>query len=62
MLVDDVKDSYYNSVVQILCLTTKDEDVVHVYDHNSLFYKFSEDVVHHHLEHCWAVSETKEHD
>jgi len=40
----------------------KDEDVVHVYDYDSLIYEFSEVVIHHHLECHWAISETKEHD
>ena len=39
----------------------KDEDVIHVYDYDSLIYEFSEDVIHHCLEHFWAIIETKEH-
>src|SRR5882672_8298368 len=62
MLVEDVQDSYYDGVVFLLLLATKDEDVVHIDDHNSFINELSEDVIHHHLEHCRAVSETKEHD
>ena len=46
----------------LLFSLAEDEDVVHVDTHDSLINEFLEDVIHHHLEHCWAVSETKEHD
>ena len=49
-------------MVLLFGLATKDEDVVHVYDYDSLIYKFLEDVIHHFLECCQAISETKEHD
>src|SRR5882672_3289022 len=49
-------------MVFLFCLTAKDEDVVHVNDHNSFIDELSEDVIHHCLEHRQAVSETKEHD
>jgi len=62
MFVEDVQDLYYDGVVFLLHLATKDEDVVHVDDHNSFINELSEDVIHHHLEHRQAVSETKEHD
>src|SRR5882724_10485275 len=58
MSVEDV----HNGMVFLLCLATKDEDVVHVDDYNSFVNELSEDVVHHCLECRWAVSETKEHD
>ena len=45
MSAEDVQHPYHNGMVFLLCLATKDEDVVH-----------------HRLEHRWAVSETKEHD
>ena len=48
-------------MVFLLCLAPKDEDVVHVDDYNSFVNELSEDVIHHHLEHHQAVSETKEH-
>src|SRR5882724_4452632 len=62
MSAEDVQHLYHNGMVFLLCLATKDEDVVHVDDYNSFVNEFSEDVIHHHLECCWAVSETKEHD
>src|SRR5882724_2074447 len=62
MSVEDVQDPYHNGMVFLLCLATKNEDVVHVYDYNSFIDELSEDVIHHRLENCWAVSETKEHD
>src|SRR5882672_181475 len=37
-------------------------NVIHVDDHNSFIDELLEDVIHHHLEHFQAVSETKEHD
>jgi len=46
----------------LLGLAAKDEDIVHVDDHNSFVYEFSEDVIHHHLECFQTVSETKEHE
>jgi len=45
-----------------LGLAAKDEDAIHVNDHNSFVYEFLEDVVHNHLEHCWAISEAEGHD
>ena len=62
MFVEDVQVPYYDCMVFLLHLAAEDEDVIHVDDHNSFVDELSEDVVHHHLEHCWAVSETKEHD
>ena len=62
MLAEDVKDPYYNCVMFLLGLAAKDEDVVHVNDHNSFINEFSEDVIYHCLECHWAVSEAKEHD
>src|SRR5882672_3571887 len=62
MFAEDVQDPYYNGMVFVLCLAAKDEDVIHVDDHNSFVDELSEDVVHHHLEFHWTVSETKEHD
>jgi len=50
MLVEDVKDLYYDSVVLLLGLATEDEDVVKVDDHNSFINKLLEDVIHHYLE------------
>ena len=61
MLVEDVQDPYYNDVVLLFGLTTKDE-VIHVNDYDSLVYELSEDVTHHFLEHHQDVSEAKEHD
>ena len=61
MLSEDVEDPYYNGVVLLLGLGAKDEDVVHVDDHNFI-YEFMENFVHHCQECLWAVSETKEHD
>src|SRR5882724_4548632 len=62
MSVEDVQDPYHNGMVFLLCLATKNEDVVHVDDYNSFVDELSEDVIHHRLEHRQAVSETKEHD
>src|SRR5467141_2105605 len=62
MFAEDVQDPYYNSMVFLLCLATKSEDVIHVDDYNSFVDDLSEDVIHHHLECHWAVSEAKEHD
>src|SRR5882724_11450323 len=59
MLVEDIENPYYNGVMLLLSLATEDEDVIHVNNHDSFI---SEDVVHHHLEHHWAVSEAEEHD
>ena len=56
-----VEDPYYNGMVLLLGLAAKYEDVVHVNNHDSLVYEFLEDVIHHHLECLWAVSEAKEH-
>jgi len=42
--------------------SAEDEDVIHVDNHDSLIDEFLEDVVHHHLECCWTISETEEHD
>ena len=58
MLVEDIEDPHYNGLVLLLCLATEDEDVVHVDDYNPFVYELSEDVIHHHLECCQAVSET----
>jgi len=62
MLVEDVEDPYYNGVMLLLGLATEDEDVIHVNDHDSFVDEFSEDVIHHHLECHWAISEAQEHD
>src|SRR5882724_4343618 len=62
MSAEDVQYPYHNGMVFLLCLATKNEDVVHVDDYNSFVNEFSEDVIHHRLERCRAVSETKEHD
>src|SRR5882724_4754865 len=62
MSVEDVQHPYHNGMVFLLCLATKDEDVVHVDDYNSFINESSENVIHHRLECCQAVSETKEHD
>jgi len=61
MLAEDVGDPYYNGMMLLLGLAAKDEDVIHVNNHDSFVYEFSEDVIHHHLE-CCQVSEAKEHD
>ena len=62
MLTEDVEDSHYNSVVLLLSLAAKDEDVVHVDGHYSLIDQFFENVVHHHLECGGTVREAEEHD
>src|SRR5882672_8826494 len=62
MSAEDVQDPYYNGMVFLFCLTTEDEDVVHVDDYDSFVDELLENVVHHHLECHRAVSETKEHD
>ena len=62
MSAEDDQHPYHNGMVFLLCLATKDEDVIHVDDYNSFINEFSEDVIHHRLEHRRAVSETKEHD
>ena len=41
MLVEDVKDPYYNGVILLLGLATKYEDVIHVNNHDSFVYEFS---------------------
>src|SRR5882672_445328 len=61
MFVEDVQDPYYDCMVFLLGLASKDEDVIHVDDHNSFIDELLEDVIHHCLELHWAVSETKEH-
>jgi len=43
-------------------LAAENKDVIHIYDYHPFVNEFSEDVIHHHLEHCQAASETKEHD
>ena len=43
MLVEDIKDLYYNGVMWLLSLATEDEDVIHVNNHDSFIYEFSED-------------------
>ncbi len=40
----------------------EDEDVVQVYHHYSFRDEFFKDIIHHHLEHGWAISKTKKHD
>jgi len=50
MLVEDVKDPYYNGVMLLLGLATKEEDVILVNDYESLVYEFLEEVIHHCLE------------
>jgi len=50
MVCRDVQDSYYDGVVFLLSLATKDEDVVHVDDHDFLHRELSEDVIHHRLD------------
>jgi len=62
MLAEDVEDPYYNGMMLLLGLAAEDEDVIHVNNHNSFIYEFSEDVIHHHLECHQAVSEAEEHD
>src|SRR5712664_1688814 len=62
MSAEDVEDPYYNGMMFLLCLTAEDEDVIHVDDYDSFVYELSEDVIHHRLERCQTVSETKEHD
>src|SRR5882724_6818105 len=47
MLVEDVEDLYYNGMILLLDLASKDEDVIHVNDHNSFIYESLVDVVHH---------------
>src|SRR5882672_9914189 len=59
---EDVQDLYYNGRVFLFFLSTEDEDVIHIDDYNSFVDELLEDVIHHHLEHHRAVSETKEHD
>jgi len=46
----------------LFLISTENEDVLHVNNHNSLIDELFEDVVHHCLGHRWTVSETKEHD
>jgi len=57
MSVEDVQYPYHNGMVFLLCLATENEDVIHVDDYNSFINELSEDVIHHHLERRWAVSE-----
>src|SRR5882724_7341998 len=61
MSAEDVQYPYHNGMVFLHCLATENEDVIHVDDYNSFVDELSEDVIHHHLECRWAVSETKEH-
>jgi len=58
MSVEDVEDPYYNGMVLLLGLPTEYEDVIHINNYDSLVNEFSEDLIHHCLEHLWAVSET----
>jgi len=62
VFVEDVQDPYYDGMVFLFCLAVENEDVIHVDYYDSFIDEFSEDVVHHCLECCQAVSETKEHD
>ena len=62
MFAEDIEDLNYNGMMLLLSLATEDEDVIHANDHDSFIYEFSEDVIHHCLEHLWAVSEAKEYD
>jgi len=47
--------------LQLLLPFREDENVVHVDANYTLRYEISEDVIHHRLEGCRAVRETKEH-
>ena len=62
MPAEDIEDPYYNGTMLLLSLSTEDEDVVHVNNHNPFIYEFLEDVIHHCLECRWAASEAEEHD
>src|SRR5882724_9929854 len=44
ILVENVENQYYNGVMLLLGLSAEDEDVVHVNNHESFIYEFSEDV------------------
>jgi len=50
MFVEDVQDLYYDCMVFLLSLATKDEDIIHVDDHNTFVDELSEDIIHHCLE------------
>ena len=62
MFVEDVEDPYYNDMVLLLGLATEYEDVIHADYYHSFIDELSEDAIHHCLEHCQTVSETKEHE
>jgi len=62
MFVEDVQDLYYDCMVFLLSLATKDEDIIHVDDHNTFVDELSEDIIHHCLENCQTIGQTKEHD
>jgi len=55
VLMEDVKDSYYDLMMLFFSLTTKDEDVIHVDGHYTFINELFEDVIHHHLEGGRAV-------
>jgi len=55
VLMEDVKDSYYDLIMLFLSLTAKNEDVVHVDGHYPLIDELFEDVVHSLSGRCGAV-------
>src|ERR1700742_2782823 len=61
VILQNLKDST-GDLLQFLLRLGENENVVHVDHHNSFIYEFLEDVVHHCLEGCWTVAETKKHD
>lgn len=44
-----------------LPISTKDEDIIHIYSHKEIG-EWSYDIIHHRHEHCWGISQAKKHD
>src|SRR5882672_8450488 len=62
VLAEDDQDPYYYCMVFLLGLAAEDEDVIHVDHYNSFVNELLEDVIHHCLECCQTIGETKKHD
>ena len=55
VLMEDVKDSYYDLMMLFFSSTSKDEDVIHVDGHYTFINELFEDVIHHCLKGGRAV-------
>jgi len=55
VLMEDVKDSYYNLMMLFFSLTTKDKDVIHVDGHYPFVNKLFENLIHHFMKGGGAI-------